>query len=320
MREPLISVVLTTHNRAELVGDAIESVLSQTYRNIELFVVDDASTDETASVVESYDDDRLTYVRHETNRHLSAARNTGIELADGEYVAFLDDDDRWTERKLERQVERFERAPETDRPGLVYCWMDYCEDGSVVEAYRPTLRGDVYRETLGGQPLGSGSTWLVLAEAFDEVGGFDEAVHRGVDGDFVRRLAREYHVDFVPAVLTKYTVGHGSGRITDEDEASIREAIECHRRTLQKHGDAFRTYPDQEATLRAKVGWRRTQLGSWADGIAEFDRAVRLAPTCRSVYFYMGVAVFHAFERLWRRFEGSDRPSVLRTRHEGATD
>lgn len=296
MSEPPVSVVITTYNRCELVGDAIESVLAQTYSDFELFVVDDASTDDTQAVVESYDDDRLTYVRHETNRHLSAARNTGIERANGEYVAFLDDDDEWVETKLERQVERFEKASE--RVGLVYCWMDYSEGDDVIAEYHPTFRGDIYPRTLGRQPLGNGSTWLVREEVFDAVGGFDEHIRRGVDGDFVRRACKEYHVDVVREVLTVYNVGHGSRRITGEDDDSIRAAIEGQRTKFRKYGPAFRDYPTQEAIVRAKIGWRRTQLGEWRNGIAEFDRAIRLAPTCPTVYYYVGVAVFHALKRL----------------------
>lgn len=320
MSEPLVSVVLTTYNRAELVGNAIESVLSQTYQNIELFVVDDASDDETPSVIESYDDDRLTYIRHNINQHLSAARNTGVELANGDYVAFLDDDDRWHESKIERQIARFKQAANQDQLGLVYCWMNYYEDEMIVDSYCPSLRGDVYLETLAGQPLGNGSTWLIRAEVFDEVGGFDENVRRGVDGDFVRRLAREYHVDFVSAALTKYTVSHGSGRITDEDRTSIQEAIECHKRTLRKHNDAFQAHPKQEATRRAKIAWRQTQLGSWRDGTSEFIRAIRLMPKCTAVYFYVCVSLFHVFERLWKRLESNERLALLRNRNPRSTD
>ena len=296
MSEPSVSVVITTYNRCELVGDAIESVLAQTYSDFELFVVDDASTDDTQAVVESHDDNRLTYVRHETNRHLSAARNTGIKRANGKYIAFLDDDDEWVETKLERQIKRFEAASE--QVGLVYCWMDYYEGDEVIEEYHPTLRGDIYPTTLGRQPLSNGSTWLVRAEVFDGVGGFDEDIRRGVDGDFVRRVCREYHVDVVPEVLTIYNVGHDSRRITGEDEDSIRAAIEGQQTKFRKFGSSFEQYPTQEAIVRAKIGWRRTQLGEWRNGIAEFDQAIRLAPTCPTVYYYVGVTVFHALKRL----------------------
>lgn len=103
-----VSVVIPTYNRAELLSRAIDSVLAQTYDDFELLVVDDGSTDDTEAVVTAYDDDRVRYLAHETNRGANPARNTGIEAAEGEFVAFLDSDDEWRPRKLEAQLDRLE--------------------------------------------------------------------------------------------------------------------------------------------------------------------------------------------------------------------
>ena len=92
-KEPLISVVIPTYKRASTVPRAIKSVLSQTYTNLEVLVVDDCSPDDTQSVVRSIADDRIRYLRHETNKGLPTVRNTGIGAARGDYVAFLDDDE-----------------------------------------------------------------------------------------------------------------------------------------------------------------------------------------------------------------------------------
>jgi glycosyltransferase involved in cell wall biosynthesis len=109
--EPLVSVILPTHNRAGLLGRAIRSVLGQSYRNLELLVVDDASTDNTPDVVKSIDDARLRYIRLDQNRRAAAARNIAIKAARGELLAFQDDDDEWLPQKLERQVASLMRAP-----------------------------------------------------------------------------------------------------------------------------------------------------------------------------------------------------------------
>lgn len=116
---PLVSVVIPTYNRAEFLPRAVESVLRQTVDDFELIVVDDASTDDTEAVVERFDDPRVEYVRHGTNRGGSAARNTGIERSSGEYIAFLDSDDEWYPRKLERQVE--ELRSRSDEWVATYC-------------------------------------------------------------------------------------------------------------------------------------------------------------------------------------------------------
>ena len=107
--ERLVSVVIPTHNRAVQVARAIASVQCQTYPNLEIVVVDDCSTDNTRTVVEGYGDQRIRYVRHDQRRGASAARNTGIRLATGEFIAFLDDDDEWKPEKTMRQLALFDR-------------------------------------------------------------------------------------------------------------------------------------------------------------------------------------------------------------------
>ena len=110
-KTPKVSVIIPTYNRAHLVGRAIRSVLNQTYQDFEIIVVDDGSTDNTEEVVKSFNDPRIRYIRHEKNRGGSAACNTGIRAARGEYIAFQDSDDEWLPEKLEKQMQVFENTP-----------------------------------------------------------------------------------------------------------------------------------------------------------------------------------------------------------------
>lgn len=103
--EPLVSVIIPTFNRADVVQNAIASVLRQTYSSLELIVVDDASTDNTEAVVRRISDTRVRYVRLPTNTRGAEARNAGLDVAKGDYVAFLDSDDVWSPYKLERQLD-----------------------------------------------------------------------------------------------------------------------------------------------------------------------------------------------------------------------
>lgn len=107
-----VSVVIPTYNRAYIIRDALESALVQTYRNFEIIIVDDGSSDNTREIVESYRSDKIRYVRHEKNRGCSAACNTGIAEATGDLVGFLDSDDCWMPEYLERQIGFFSRHPE----------------------------------------------------------------------------------------------------------------------------------------------------------------------------------------------------------------
>ncbi len=117
-KRPTVSVIIPTYNRAHLLGRAIESVLDQTYQDFEIIVVDDASADETEEVVKSFGDDRINHIRHQKNKGGSAARNTGIKAARGEFIAFLDSDDEWVPKKLEKEIDRLQTL--SNEVGVVY--------------------------------------------------------------------------------------------------------------------------------------------------------------------------------------------------------
>lgn len=132
---PLVSVIIPTHNRCHLLPQAIQSVRDQTYQNFEVLVVDDGSVDATASVVNAIDDDRVRYC-YQTNAGRAAARNRGLTLAQGEFVAFLDDDDTFLPNKLTDQLTEFGRRPEL---GLTAGgWLETDVDGQLIRRQHPT--------------------------------------------------------------------------------------------------------------------------------------------------------------------------------------
>jgi len=109
MKNPTVSVIIPTYNRAHLVGRSIQSVINQTYQDFEIIVVDDGSTDNTEDIIKEFQkkDKRIKHIKHNKNKGGSAARNTGIRAARGEYIAFLDSDDEWMPTKLEKQTSYF---------------------------------------------------------------------------------------------------------------------------------------------------------------------------------------------------------------------
>ncbi len=268
---PSVSIIIPTHNRADLLKRAIQSVLAQTYRNFELIVVSDGSTDNTDEIVASFDDPRLVFLKHAQPRGASAARNTGIQASRGDYIAFLDDDDEWLPEKLEKQVQYIRNLPEC--VGMVYCWMDYYQGKEVVSEHHPQLRGNIFEHVLDGQPIGGAPTLLVRRTVVEKLGGFDESLPRGNDGDFIRRVCLEYEVDFVPEVLVKVHIDHGYDQITRFDETGIRNAIRGQKAKFTKFKEELRRYPKQAANIYSSIAYHYSQLDDWRSSIVFYRRA-----------------------------------------------
>lgn len=203
MRSPSVSVVIPTRNRAATVERALRSVLAQTALPGEVIVVDDASTDDTASRLQRYAGDRVQVRRLPECGGGSRARNLGIDAARGDWVAFLDSDDEWRPEKLERQLARLD-AP--DGPGLsvVYCrriMRDHLS-GREVPVRSPLREGNVFPALLSGWEV-STSQVMVTRAALTQVGGFDPALPGSQDYDLWLRLAAAGHLfGGVPEALT----------------------------------------------------------------------------------------------------------------------
>ncbi len=284
---PTVSAIITTYNRPDLLPRAIDSVINQTFDDLECIVVDDCSpNDETTEVVKTIDDDRVRYIRHDENRGVSAARNTGIEHARGKYIAFLDDDDEWLPSKLNKQVNLFENL--SAEYGIVYCWMNYHSDNQnkIVREYCPTLRGDIFPHTLDGQPIGSTST-LVVRKPVAEEYRFDESLPRGVDGDFIRRVSQEYKIDYVPETLVRYYVEHGHERITRDDTEGIRNRINGLQTKLTKFDTALEAYPTRAANIYGDLAFQHALLREWNLSRKYYQKALTTAPLSRNPYFWI---------------------------------
>jgi len=215
--QPLVSVIVPTYNCATCIGEAIKSVLSQTYGTFEIIVVDDGSTDDTKAVLAPFAS-RIKYL-YQQNQGQAAARNAGIRQTRGEFLAFLDADDIWFPAKLALQVQGFRNHPEA---GLAFTdFLDF-DESSVTGSSRfdtwPGVRawfdrhrvgdseiacGPMYEELLQGNWIHTSST-LVRRNVMNAVGLFDEALHGPEDYDQWLRIAKNYHVLCVDRVLTGY--------------------------------------------------------------------------------------------------------------------
>jgi glycosyltransferase involved in cell wall biosynthesis len=216
----LISVVIPTYNRSELLRKSLGSVLSQTYSDLEVIVVDDGSEEDIESVVKSFDDDRLVYIEHDVNKGGSVARNTGIEHATGDCIAFLDSDDQWIESKLEKQADLMKRSG--NETGVIYCdYFDGFEFSSRLVARPHDLRdGDIHADLLSGWMNIMTSQLLVKSECFDRVGVFNPDLPSFQEYDLLTRIAKEYSAAYVDERLVVKNSGKFS-QISDDHEARL---------------------------------------------------------------------------------------------------
>lgn len=226
MIRALISIIIPTYNREGILGEAIRSILGQSYPNFELIIIDDCSTDSTKELVRSIDDERIRYIRHEENMGPSHARNTGIQVAKGDYIAFQDSDDIWVPDKLMKQLELMESDSIL---GAVYTgYTKYFNDGTT--QYNPSKEidicskeGYIYASLLNGNTVGT-PTLLIKRECIGKVGMFDSHMKAWEDWDFILRVARVYKIGFIDESLV---LSHFSADGVNSDSRKIVEAW-CH--------------------------------------------------------------------------------------------
>lgn len=199
---PAVSVVLPVRNGEATIGEAVASVLGQTWGDLELIVVDDGSTDGTRDVLAAISDVRLRMLSA-PGVGPAASRNRGIAHAAANTVAFIDADDVWLPRKLETQLAALDRSAAA---AVAYCWTDYLDEAGryVGPDGRPVFDRDVYEHLLTHNFIDSGSNIVVRKRALLDVGCFDESLPVVEDWDLYIRLAARHAFVCIPAVLVHY--------------------------------------------------------------------------------------------------------------------
>lgn len=279
----VVSVVITTYERPQYLPGAIETALAQTYDDIEIVVVDDGSgTDYAADIVADYDGARL--VAHEENCGPAAALNTGIDASDGEFVAFLDDDDRWQQTKLQRQIGALEARPEA---GLASCLMiSVRPDGSIITCQGSAPDGDLADLILVDNVIGSPSRVLVRREALAEYR-FDESLPSKHDWDFYLRLCQEWDVVAVsePLYIRLYHESMSSDpRMVEQNKRAVIDKHEANIRDRNLFDEAMAVY-------HTRVGRKSLEAGNRRLAISHLKRANQLEATAKRVVL-LGIATF----------------------------
>lgn len=210
LNQPLVSVIIPAFNAEIFIARTLESVLSQTYQNTEVLVVDDGSTDTTAEIVKSFahKDSRVSLF-HQSNAGVAAARNLAIEKSKGEYIAPIDADDIWYPQNLEKQVEYLIQSEQS--VGVVYSWsLDINEKDLFTGGfYNSTIEGEVYKTLIYKYFMGNASSSLIRRICFDRVGGYNcqlkaENAQGCEDWELFLRIAEHYQFKVVPEFLVGY--------------------------------------------------------------------------------------------------------------------
>lgn len=264
----LISAVITTHNRKELLLKAIDSVLDQTYKNMECIVIDDASTDGTDKLIsDKYDNDTVIYYKFDKSVGGNVARNKGIELAKGEWVAFLDDDDEWFPEKTERQLQMVD-----SKTGFVYCGLmrEVNMDTSTWNKQKINNETVFPSGNLSNAVLThiitNTSTMMIKRDLLNQIGGFDVNVRYWQEYEMSIRILQLTEAAVVREPLVLY-------RILTNDKQRLSNNINGWENSVKyienKHAKLFARLNKKEKALR--------ELYVCIDGIGR-------ARKCRSYY------------------------------------
>ncbi|MFW2456938.1 glycosyltransferase family 2 protein [Methyloversatilis discipulorum] len=286
-----VSVVIPAFNAAWCVKRAIDSVLAQAFRNFELIVVDDGSTDGTADTVRAYGESvRLI---SQANGGLSAARNSGIDAAQGEWVAFLDADDWWKPSKLSAQTALVERMPEL---GFCSTWAEVVSpEGEILHLWTDDgLEGDILPDLFGANATvaGSGSAVMARRDLLVRCGGFDTSLRSVEDIDMWMRLAAISRFARVPAPLACILRAPGSmSRNREVMRASALHVMNKNRSLLPRSLRGAHWRVSAAGVLTDFSKWRYRD-GDRAGALADLLRALRLAPLARGrLVASLGVAM-----------------------------
>ena len=268
---PLVSAVIPTFDNAEMVVEAVRSVLDQTWPRMEVVVVDDGSTDDTLVRLKEFAD-RIRVVRME-HQGPAVARNAGIRASAGEYIGFLDSDDLWMPEKVDKSMAAL-RA--TRDPGVVYTGVRIRETDTGRSYLLPqyTTSGwmarDLFLECKGVNT----STLVVKRECLDAVGGFDEEFFRAQDWDLMVRLAEKFPYVHVPEPLTERRMHKRSLSVTHRDLYAKYNLLVI-RKALARNPELYETLKD-DALARAYHRFGMLHYGEFRlkEARAEFRRSL----------------------------------------------
>lgn len=242
--DALVSVIMPTFNRADFVCEAIESVLGQTYPNLELHVVDDGSTDETATLLKRYEQDERFHYHYQENQGQAVARNHGLREAKGDFISFIDSDNIWVADCLEIQLAIIQQKPDVD---IVYGdLITINERGEELHRRNMGRHSGAIAKYLIRDNSVSHNTTLVRRACFDQLGGFNEQQRRADDYDLWLRFSARFKYLYVPEFFARY-------RVMENQISSDKDGrFSANKEILDRFHKSF---PDAVTPRERRQGW-----------------------------------------------------------------
>jgi len=299
---PLVSIVLPTYNRANLLERALRSIINQTYSNFEVIVVDDCSKDATEHVVRSFHDERIRYIRHEKNMGAVTARNTGINAGRGEYIAFQDSDDEWLSTKLEKQVNAFNFGPPD--LGVVYTSFWLIDQGKKILIPRSDVKqteGKIHTALLEKNFVNTPTT-VVRKECFEKVGVF-ENLPRLQEWGLWLKISKHYHFRHINEPLVN------AYRQPDSISRNMNAFITARKIILKKYFSELSRTPKLLSQHYFEIGYALCLNGQIEAGRSYFHDAMKIYPLnikllLSNLISFFGLETYNKFATVYLRGKG----------------
>lgn len=320
----MVSIIIRTYNRGYIIGEAIESALSQTYDDFEIIIVDDGSTDRTAEVVERFKSDKICYIRHDQNRGVSAAGNTGMKAARGDIIAHLDSDDLWKPDMLSSLVDVLERHHQL---AAVFSDVEVARGKSLssitssMHAFPKLLAShknkdsdvfvfscrEMYLCLLEEVPI-KPSAVLIRRSILNEFGGYNESWCSGEDWELYLRISKHYGFGYIDRELTTMRVLNDStlSKFQEEDKSSLLKLAATEKKSLRRDREALEAANRAISRHCKDLGWIYLHSGRRMKSIATYVRGFvetgRVALILRAILAMLPLALTTSLKK---RLQGS---------------
>jgi glycosyltransferase involved in cell wall biosynthesis len=280
-----VSIIIPTFNRRDYITIALDSVLAQTYREYEIIIIDDGSSDDTKEVLKPYQDNVRYF--YQDNKGIPTTRNRGIRESQGDYIGFLDSDDHWLPEKLERQIECFSKYPNY---GMVATRCSCTTpDGRFIKNNRPGKSGWILNDLFKANFIRTSSA-MIRKECLEKVGLFDESLPECEEYDMWLRIAKHYPIGFINEPLTVYT-DNPQGVSTDSLSGRILR-LKVLEKDYLKECIPSTLYRKRLASNYHYVGRHYLDSRERSEGRKYLKHAITLYPLNPKILFYYILSLF----------------------------